>query len=82
MNTKDANIKDTRESEKLHRTYIPGMILLHDPADLDDYVDAVVAFGEGRIRRQELMAKLLAFGVSTEDIRWHVANRGRLRPAG
>jgi hypothetical protein len=59
---------------------IPGMIVLYDPANLDDYVEAVEAFGAGG-SRQELMTRLFAFGVSARDFRWHLANPGRLRPA-
>ena len=35
---------------KAYREIIPGMIVLDDPANLDAYEAAVVAFGAGRIR--------------------------------
>ena len=57
---------ERRMNAKAYREIIPGMIVLHDPANLDAYEAAVVAFGEGRIRRQELMTRLFAFGISAE----------------
>jgi hypothetical protein len=45
-------------------------------AALNEYEAAVQAFADGGDRR-EFMTRLMALGMTAEDIRWHAAVRGR-----
>jgi hypothetical protein len=58
------------------RDRFPDFIVLRDVASEHRYEDAVKAFERGG-SRQDLMAELMALGMTANEIRWHCEIRGR-----